>query len=101
MTGYEGQPLEINLTTGAVKIPMVHEVTLRKNIGGSGLAAKLRFERVLPDVDLLSRGNILFVLTGPTRGTNIPSGARFSVCAKSPLTTIRGEINCRGSFANS
>ena len=100
MAGFEGKMLEVNLTTGAIKTSTVDKETVRKYIGGSGLAAKLMFDRVSPDVDPLSPDNILFVLTGPTSGTNIPGGARFSVCAKSPLTNIWGESNCGGSFAN-
>ncbi len=100
MGTHRGKLLDINLSTGAVKTTKIEEDVLRKYIGGSGLAAKLMFDRVLPDVDPLSPDNILFFLTGPTSGTNIPGGARFSVCAKSPLTNIWGESNCGVSFAN-
>ncbi len=99
MKGFEGRMLEVNLTTGDIKSSTVDKGTLRNYIGGSGLAAKLMFDRVSPDVDPLSLDNILFVLTGPTSGTNIPGGARFSVCAKSPLTNMFGESSCGGSFA--
>ena len=100
MGTHRGKILDVNLSTGAVKTTKIEEDVLRKFIGGSGLAAKLFFDRVPPDADPLSPDNILFVLTGPTSGTNIPGGARFSVCAKSPLTNIWGESCCGGSFAN-
>ena len=99
MAGYEGKLLEVNLTTGAIKTSKVDKDILRKYIGGSGLGAKLMLDRVSLDVDPLSPGNPLFILTGPTSGTNIPGGARFSVCAKSPLTNIWGESCCGGTFA--
>ncbi|GAF92224.1 unnamed protein product, partial [marine sediment metagenome] len=76
---YEGKILEVNLTNGTVKSSTVDKGTLRKFIGGSGLAAKLFFDRVPPDVDPLSGGNVLFVMTGPVSGTNLPGGARFSI----------------------
>ncbi len=100
MGTHRGKILDVNLSTGAVKTTKIEEDVLRKYIGGSGLAAKLMFDRVSPDVDPLSPDNTLFFLTGPTSGTNIPGGARFSVCAKSPLTNIWGESCCGGSFAN-
>ncbi len=100
MAGYEGKLLEVNLTTGATKTSTVEKDTVRKYIGGSGLGAKLMLDRVSPDVDPFSPDNPLFILTGPTSGTTIPGGARFSICAKSPLTNIWGESSGGGSFAH-
>jgi aldehyde:ferredoxin oxidoreductase len=99
MAGFEGKLLEVNLTTGAMKTSTVAKDILRKYIGGSGLGAKLVLDRVSPNVDPLSPQNPLFILTGPASGTNIPGGARFVVCAKSPLTNMWGESCCGGSFA--
>jgi len=99
MAGFEGRMLEVNLADGKVGRSTVDKDVLRKYIGGSGLAARLMFERVRPDVDPLSPDNILFVMTGPTSGTNLPGGSRLAVCAKSPLTNMWGESNCGGSFA--
>jgi len=100
MAGFEGKMLEVNLTKGTTKTSVVDKDVLRKFIGGSGLGAKLMLDRVSPDVDPLSPDNTLFILTGPTSGTNIPGGARFAVCAKSPLTNMFGESSSGGSFAN-
>jgi aldehyde:ferredoxin oxidoreductase len=99
MAGFEGKMLEVNLTNGATKTSMVDKGDIRKFIGGSGLGAKLMLDRVSPDVDPLSPDNTLFFLTGPTSGTSIPGGARFTVCAKSPLTNMFGESSSGGSFA--
>lgn len=84
MGTYKGKILEVNLSTGAIGSSTIDKGVLRKFIGGTGLAAKLFFDRVSPDVDPLSGGNILFVMTGPLSGTNMPGGSRFSVCARSP-----------------
>ena len=65
MSSYKGKTLEIDLTTGAIKHSTVNEDTLRKFIGGSGLAAKLLLDRVSPDTDPLSSEDILFIMTGP------------------------------------
>ena len=99
MAGFEGKMLEVNLANGTTKTSVVDKDVLRKFIGGSGLGAKLMLDRVSPDVDPLSPENTLFILTGPTSGTNSPGGARFTVCAKSPLTNMFGESSSGGSFA--
>ena len=100
MTGFEGKILDVDLTTGDIKESSIDKDTLRKYIGGSGLAAKLFLDRVDPQADPLSAGNILFFMTGPVSGSNFPGGARFAVCAKSPLTGIWGEACCGGNFAH-
>lgn len=99
MAGFEGKMLEVNLSSGKTSKSTIDKDVLRKYIGGSGLAAKLMFDRVRPDVDPLSPDNILFVMTGPTSGTSLPGGSRLVVCAKSPLTNMWGESSCGGSFS--
>jgi aldehyde:ferredoxin oxidoreductase len=96
--GYAGKVLEVNLTSGKISKASVDDETLRKFIGGSGLAAKLFLDRVSPQVEPLSPQNTLFVMTGPLQGTNLPGAGRFNVSAKSPLTNIWGEGNCGGTF---
>jgi len=99
MRGYKGRILEIDLTTGSVSHTNLEQEVLRRFIGGGGLAAKLFLGRVAPDVDPLSGENVLFIMTGPLAGTNLPGTSRFCVCAKSPLTQIWGEANCGGNLA--
>ena len=99
MAGFEGKMLEVNLSKGSISNSTVSKDIIRKFIGGSGLGAKLMFDRVNPKVDPLSPENPLFILTGPTSGLSVPGGARFSICAKSPLTNMFGESSCGGNFA--
>jgi aldehyde:ferredoxin oxidoreductase len=96
--GYAGKILEVNLTSGKISKTSVDYETLRKFIGGSGLAAKLFLDRVSPQVAPLSPQNTLFIMTGPLQGTNLPGAGRFNISAKSPLTNIWGEGNCGGTF---
>jgi len=96
--GYAGKILEVNLTSGKISKTSVDDETLRKFIGGSGLAAKLFLDRVSPQVAPLSPQNTLFIMTGPLQGTNLPGSGRFNISAKSPLTNIWGEGNCGGTF---
>jgi aldehyde:ferredoxin oxidoreductase len=94
-----GKILDVNLTTGTVKTTTVEDDVLRKFIGGSGLGAKLFFDRVPPDADPLSGKNILFLMGGPLSGTNFPTSSRVVACFKSPLTNIWGQASAGGSFA--
>lgn len=91
--------LEVNLTDGTSKTTVVPADICRKFIGASGLAAKLMFDRVDPNVDPLSPDNPLFILAGPVSGTSVPGGARFCVVTKSPLTNMFAETSCGGDFA--
>ena len=100
MAGFEGNMLEVNLSSGDTKKTVIDKGVLRKFIGGSGLAARLMFDRVDPKIDALSPQNELFIVCGPTSGTALPGGARFSVCAKSPLTNMFAESSCGGDFAS-
>ncbi|MFO8101869.1 MAG: aldehyde ferredoxin oxidoreductase family protein [Dehalococcoidia bacterium] len=99
MAAFQGKILEVNLTDGTTGTSVVDKDILRKYIGGSGLAARLFFDRVPLDVDPLSGDNVMFVMTGPLGGLAMPGGSRFSVCAKSPLTDMWGESSCGGTFA--
>ncbi len=99
MKGYEGRILEVDLTAGAIgHLPLEQEM-LRRFIGGGGLAAKLLLDGVSTDVEPLSGENVLYIMTGPLAGTNLPGTSRFCVCAKSPLTGIWGEANCGSNLA--
>lgn len=99
MGTYRGKILDVNLTTGTIKSTAIEEDVLRKFIGGSGLAAKLFLDRLLPDADPLSEKNVLFLMTGPLTGTNFPTSSRLVASFKSPLTNIWGEASCGGNFA--
>ena len=76
MAGFEGRMLNVNLSNGTTTKSKIDRDTLRKFIGGSGLAARLFFDSVSPDVDPLSPDNAIFIVTGPVSGTNFPGSAR-------------------------
>jgi len=99
MGTHRGKILDVNLSTGAVKTTKIEEDVLRKFIGGSGLAAKLFFDRVPPDVDPLSDKNVLFLMAGPLSGTNFPTSSRVVAAFKSPQTGVWGQASAGGSFA--
>ncbi|MDY6835560.1 MAG: aldehyde ferredoxin oxidoreductase family protein [Chloroflexota bacterium] len=94
----EGKILEVDLTNNMLGQTIIPSEVMHDFIGGSGLAAKLFLDRVSPGIDPLSPENTLFIVAGPLVGTKVPGSARFTVCAKSPLTNIWGESSCGGSF---
>jgi len=98
MGGYKNKILEVDLSTCKMVITDVSEDDKRRFIGGSGVAAKLFFDRFNIKADPLSPENPLIVMNGPITGSTLPGTSRFAVCGKSPLTGIWGEGTCGGNF---
>ena len=96
--GYTGRYLLVDLNKPEIKEFDFDDETKRKYLGGYGLAVKYIYENQPPKADPLGPENIFSIMTGPINGTTIPGGARFCVCAKSPLTNSWGDSNCGGSF---
>jgi len=67
-------------------------------IGGRGLATKLFCDEVDPTVDPLCADNKLLMATGPLTGTSAPTGGRYMVVTKSPLTGAIASSNSGGFF---
>jgi aldehyde:ferredoxin oxidoreductase len=63
-------------------------------IGGRGLGIYYLNQEVDPKTDPHSPDNLLVMATGPLTGTGAPTGARYMVMTKSPLT---GAITCSNS----
>jgi len=98
MNGWTGRLLRVNLSTGSVAKEDVPKKILEDYIGGSGLGAKIFHDEVSPDVDPLSPENKLLIITGPLAGTLAPTGGRYMVITKSPLTGIWLETNSGGQW---
>jgi len=88
----------IDLTEKNIKIVESPKEVLYKYLGSRGYAAKILYDNVGPEVEPLSPENYLIFSTGPFTGTPWPTGARFTVTAKSPLTGIYGYANSSGFF---
>lgn len=88
----------IDLTKKTIKIIESPKEVLRKYLGSRGYAAKILYDNVGPEVEPLSPENYLIFSTGPFTGTPWPTGARFTVTAKSPLTGVYGYANSSGFF---
>lgn len=96
MKSYCGRLLYIDLTDEKIEKKEIPEDYLLNYIGGSGLAARIIFDLIDPTIDPLSPENVLVFMTGPLTGTIMPTGARMTVAAKSPLTKGWGEAHAGG-----
>ncbi|MFT9497878.1 aldehyde ferredoxin oxidoreductase family protein [Anaerosolibacter sp.] len=94
MYGYAGKVLRVNLKERSWKVEALDVEKAKKYIGGRGLGTKILTEEVSPEVEPLSPENKLIFITGPLSGTPTPTGGRYMVVTKSPLT---GTVACSNS----
>jgi aldehyde:ferredoxin oxidoreductase len=94
MGGWRGKILRVNLTKGTSQVEALDPKLARAYIGGRGLGSKILFDEIDPTVDPLGPRNALILATGPLTGTNAPTGGRYMVITKSPLS---GAIACSNS----
>lgn len=94
MYGWNGRILRVNLTTGETSVEEVDPRIARDFIGGRGWAIRYLYDEIDPRVDPLSPENKLVFATGPLTATPVPTGNRYMVTTKSPLT---GAISCSNS----
>ncbi len=99
MFGNTGKIIEVNLTTGAVERKTLPEEYYKKYIGGSGLAAKLFWDRANYTTDPLAPEATLIFMNGPFAGLKMSGASRNSVAGRSPLTGVWGDSSCGGYFA--
>ncbi len=95
---YMGKMLFVDLSSGVVTEEDLDEKTARTYIGGYGLGARILYSRQKAGVDPLGPDNILGFITGPYTGTAVPTGTRYEVVARSPLTGGWGDANSGGFF---
>lgn len=84
--GYAGKILRIDMSSGAV----THMPTMdyaNRFLGGRGIAAKIYWDEVPPEVKAFDPENRLIFALGPLAGFRGVSGTRWQICGKSALTT--------------
>jgi len=94
MHGWMSKILQVDLTTETCTVEPLDSIVIKNYIGGRGLGIYYLNQKVDPKIDPLSPDNILVMATGPLTGTGAPTGARYMVMTKSPLT---GAITCSNS----
>lgn len=95
-TSYNLCVLRINLTDHTIKKETLDESIAKKYIGGRGLGTKLIYDEGISKVDPLSPENKLVFVNGPLTGVNVPTGGRYMVVTKSPLTGMIASSNSGG-----
>ncbi|MFX1410846.1 MAG: aldehyde ferredoxin oxidoreductase family protein, partial [Promethearchaeota archaeon] len=100
MKGFIGKLLNIDLSKKDIFDESLNEDFARKFLGGAGYSCRYLYDFLDKNTDPLSPNNILMFMTGLLCGSNAPSSAKFSVCAKSPYTGIWGECSCGGFFGS-
>ncbi|MBT3389616.1 MAG: aldehyde ferredoxin oxidoreductase family protein [Chloroflexi bacterium] len=98
MNGWHGQILRIDLTKQTIEREEVDPAVAKDFLGGRGWAIKYLYEGMEPKADPLSPENMLIFATGPLTGTPAPTGNRYMVVTKSPLTGAISNSNSGGDF---
>ena len=83
--GYAGRILNVDLSSGSITDMPTSDYTDRF-LGGRGIAAKIYWDEVSPDIKPFSPDNRLLFMTGPLAGFSGIAGSRWTVCGKSPTT---------------
>jgi aldehyde:ferredoxin oxidoreductase len=83
--GFMGKILRVNLTDSKIsEVPTSKYVP--KYIGGRGIATRVYWEEVGPEVKAFDPENKLIFMTGPLVGTLAPASGRLTLVSKSPQT---------------
>ena len=98
MYGWHLRILRVNLTNKKVTKEDVNPKFARDYLGGRGWAIHYLYNEMDPKADALSPQNILIFATGPLTATPAPTGNRYMVVTKSPLTGALAHSNSGGEF---
>ncbi|HSG24786.1 MAG TPA: aldehyde ferredoxin oxidoreductase family protein [Anaerolineales bacterium] len=98
MKGWHGKILRVNLTSGEISTETIDPQIGKDYLGGRGWAIRYLYDEVDPKVDPFSPDNKLIFATGPLTGTPAPTGNRYMVVTKSPLTGALADSNSGGVF---
>ena len=98
MYGWHLKILRVNLTTKKVTQEDVDPRIARDYLGGRGWAIHYLYNEMDPMADALSPENVLIFATGPLTATPAPTGNRYMVVTKSPLTGALAHSNSGGEF---
>ena len=97
-TSYNGKILRVNLSAKSYKVEDLDLTLAKKFIGGRGLGTKLYMDEVSPEVEAFSPENKVVIISGPLTGTAVPTGCRYMVVTKSPLTGMIASSNSGGKW---
>lgn len=97
--GYAGKIARVDLSTGTISHIPTENYT-QSFLGGQGLAARIYWEEVPPQVQALDPENRIIFATGASAGIEGLAGARWVVFGKSPATDphLFSHCNLGGSW---
>jgi len=87
--GWCGKILKINLTDSRIT-EMETSRYADRFLGGRGIATRIYWEEVEPQVSAFDPDNRLIFMTGPLGATGVQGASRFEVVAKSPMLMPEG-----------
>ena len=94
MFGWSGKILRVDLDGGNITSEALDQKVASAFVGGRGFGIKILLDELDAQCDPLSSDNIMVMAAGPLTGTSAPTGARYMVVTKSPLT---GAVTCSNS----
>lgn len=98
MQAWPGKLLRVNLSEETLETEALDPQAAKDYIGGRGLGIYYLNRSIDPQCDPLSAENMLVMATGPLTGTGAPTGSRYMVMTKSPLTGALTCSNAGGRF---
>jgi aldehyde:ferredoxin oxidoreductase len=90
-TCYAGKLLRVNLTTGAITTEEFGPQYTDLFIGGRGVASKILYDQVPPEVKPFDEENLLIFSPGALHGTGVAAASRTTLATRSPLTNWHGD----------
>ncbi len=96
MFGFAGKWADIDLTNRTVKYIDFSERILRDYLGGTGIGARVLYDRVKPGVEWDSPKNCIVIAGGPLNGTRAAGSGAFCVVTKGPLTNGSTSVQANG-----
>ncbi|MGQ9646912.1 MAG: aldehyde ferredoxin oxidoreductase family protein [Thermodesulfobacteriota bacterium] len=94
--GYNGKILRVDLDRESISVEEPHKNLYSRYLGGGTLALHYLLSELKPKSDPLGPDNILVFAGSVISGTPATGLSRFSVAAKSPLTSAFGEAEAGG-----
>ncbi len=84
--GFTNKILRVDLDNRTTSIEQLEDNFCRKYLGGAGFVSYYLLKELKPNIDPLSKDNILVFANGPLTGAPIPGASRNCIGAKSPLS---------------
>jgi aldehyde:ferredoxin oxidoreductase len=94
--GTPGKTLHVDLSKSSIEVESIPQDLYRLYPGGKALAGYYLLRELPPHADPLSPENVWVAACGLLCGAPMPTAARFSVAARSPLTGAYGESEAGG-----